>query len=136
MEPLSLDDKQTLQAIGILADTLDEVSGRGVFDTILVSKALRQVLATQSRPAFDFASRAFSTLDPELRRQVADDADVRARQFAGAKAAERRRARRRLGSSEKAVKDTELTAHPAPASASGLLAALNARGRGRRSHPG
>ncbi len=78
---MSLDDPRTLQAIGILADALDGVSGAGVIDTVLVSKALRQVLATHSRPAFDFASRAFSTLDPEVKRQVATDADHRAREF-------------------------------------------------------
>ena len=76
---LSLDDHRTLEAIGILADALDGVSGAGVIDTVLVSKALRQVLATRSRPAFDFASRAFSTLDPEVKRRVAADADNRAR---------------------------------------------------------
>jgi len=78
--PLPLDDKRTLQAIGILADALDDVSGAGVLDTVLVSKALRQVLATKSRPAFDFASRAFSTLDPEVKRQVAVDASTKARE--------------------------------------------------------
>ena len=32
--PLPLDDKRTLQAIGILADALDDVSGAGVLDTV------------------------------------------------------------------------------------------------------
>jgi len=73
--PLSLDDNATIQAIGILADVLDSVSGPGVLDTVLVSKALRQVMATRSQPAFDFASRAFSTLEPTLKRRVAQDAD-------------------------------------------------------------
>ncbi|WP_255542603.1 hypothetical protein [Azospirillum sp. INR13] len=60
---LSLDDNGTIQAIGILADVLDGVEGPGGLDTVLVSKALRQVIATKSQPAFEFASRAFNTLD-------------------------------------------------------------------------
>lgn len=72
---LSLDDNGTIQAIGILADVLDGVEGPGGLDTVLVSKALRQVIATKSQPAFEFASRAFNTLDPSVRRQVAESAD-------------------------------------------------------------
>ncbi|WP_042695693.1 hypothetical protein [Azospirillum sp. B506] len=72
---LSLDDNRTLQAIGILADVLDGVEGPGGLDTVLVSKALRQVIATKSQPAFEFASRAFNTLEPSVRRQVAETAD-------------------------------------------------------------
>lgn len=72
---LSLDDSRTIQAIGILADVLDGVDGPGGLDTVLVSKALRQVIATKSQPAFEFATRAFNTLDPAVRRQVAEDAD-------------------------------------------------------------
>lgn len=79
METFSLDDSRTLQAIGILADVLDGVSGPGGLDTVLVSKALRQVVATKSQPAFEFASRAFNTLDPAVRRKVAADADTAAR---------------------------------------------------------
>ncbi|MBP2233188.1 hypothetical protein [Azospirillum agricola] len=80
MDPLdlSLDDHRTLQAIGILADVLDGVDGPGGLDTVLVSKALRQVIATKSKPAFEFASRAFNTLDPEVRRKVKADADTAA----------------------------------------------------------
>ncbi|WP_029006736.1 hypothetical protein [Azospirillum halopraeferens] len=77
-QSLSLDDSQTIQAIGILADVLDGVSGPGGLDTVLVSKALRQVIATRSKPAFEFASRAFNTLDPGVRRQVAREADAAA----------------------------------------------------------
>ncbi|KAA0577173.1 hypothetical protein [Azospirillum sp. Sh1] len=72
---LSLDDNRTIQAIGILADVLDGVEGPGGLDTVLVSKALRQVIATKSQPAFEFASRAFNTLEPSVRRQVAETAD-------------------------------------------------------------
>lgn len=74
MQPLRLDDSRTLQAIGILADVLDKISGPTVLDTVLVSKALRQVLATKSQPALDFAARAFSTLDPDLRVKIQDSA--------------------------------------------------------------
>jgi hypothetical protein len=74
MQSLALDDDNTLEAIGILADVLDDVSDRVGLDTVLVSKALRQVIATRSQPAFDFASRAFNTLDPTVRRRVAADA--------------------------------------------------------------
>ncbi|MBP2299317.1 hypothetical protein [Azospirillum picis] len=75
LNDLSLDDNRTIQAIGILADVLDGVEGPGGLDTVLVSKALRQVIATKSQPAFEFASRAFNTLDPEVRREVAEKSD-------------------------------------------------------------
>ena len=75
LEPISLDDNQTLQAIGILADVLDGVDGPGGLDTVLVSKALRQVIATKSQPAFEFATRAFNTLDPSVRRRVGSGGD-------------------------------------------------------------
>jgi hypothetical protein len=75
MQPIALDDDSTIEAIGILADVLDGVSERGGLDTVLVSKALRQVIATRSQPAFEFAARAFNTLDPDLRQRVAENAD-------------------------------------------------------------
>lgn len=75
MDKMSLDDSNTIQAIGILADVLDGVSAPGALDTVMVSKALRQVIATRSAPAFEFATRAFNTLDPEVRRRVAATAD-------------------------------------------------------------
>jgi len=113
--PLSLDDKRTLQAIGILADALDDVSGAGVLDTVLVSKALRQVLATKSKPAFDFASRAFSTLDGDVKRQVAADADTKAREAAVQR-----------GEEEPLPMGIRRAAVAAP---TGILSALNNRGR-------
>jgi hypothetical protein len=121
---MSLDDHRTLQAIGILADALDGVSGAGVIDTVLVSKALRQVLATRSRPAFDFASRAFSTLDPEVKRQVAADADNRAREHV------RRQSEETLPAGVRSAAVAAPTGRPPVArSATGILAALNNRGR-------
>ena len=118
MSPMPHDDKRTLEAIGILADALDGVSGAGVLDTVLVSKALRQVLATKSRPAYDFASRAFSTLAPEVKRQVAADARVKARDFARRDDDELPRALR-----------SAATAAPVSASVGSILGALNNRGR-------
>jgi hypothetical protein len=82
MDKLSLDDPGAIQAIGILADVLDGVAAPGALDTVMVSKALRQVMITRSAPAFEFASRAFRTLDPEVRRQVAADADQAANDVA------------------------------------------------------
>ena len=122
---LSLDDQRTLQAIGILADALEGVSGAGVIDTVLVSKALRQVLITRSRPAFDFASRAFSTLDPEVKRRVAADADNRAREHV-------RRQKEKDESLPAGVRSTGAaipTGRVGVRSPSGILAALNNRGR-------
>lgn len=75
MQTIALDDDSTLEAIGILADVLDDASNHGGLDTVLVSKALRQVIATRSQPAFDFANRAFNTLDPSIRQRVAANAD-------------------------------------------------------------
>ena len=74
MPSLRLEDDQTIQAIGILADVLDRFSGVTSLECTLVSKALRQVQQTRSQIGMDFASRAFATLEPEIRRQIADDA--------------------------------------------------------------
>ena len=65
MPSLRLDDDQTIQAIGILADVLDRFSGVTSLECTLVSKALRQVQQTRSQIGMDFASRAFATLEPE-----------------------------------------------------------------------
>ncbi len=120
--PMSLDDHRTLQAIGILADALDGVSGAGIIDTVLVSKALRQVLATRSRPAFDFASRAFSTLDAEVKRQVAADADNRARDYAS------RQVEEPLPAGIRAAAVGQPLGRTAAKSPTSILAALNSRG--------
>ncbi|TWA87210.1 hypothetical protein FBZ83_10172 [Azospirillum brasilense] len=126
LEPISLDDNQTLQAIGILADVLDGVDGPGGLDTVLVSKALRQVIATKSQPAFEFATRAFNTLDADVRRQVAETADQAAHDSVELRA----RVGGFLATSAKAP-----TGGPAtPAQATSFLNALNLRNR-RRSPP-
>ncbi|CAK0743863.1 conserved hypothetical protein [uncultured Gammaproteobacteria bacterium] len=132
MQPvMSLEDNRTLQAIGILADVLDEVSGPGVLDTVLVSKALRQVLATRSRPAFDFASRAFSTLDPILRGQIASEAGHAAEEAA------RKRKPQRDPITEIREDDASTASRPGfkTPTGGGLLAALNNRGRTIRGRP-
>lgn len=121
METFSLDDSQTLQAIGILADVLDGVSAQGALDTVLVSKALRQVIATKSQPAFEFATRAFNTLDPAVRRQVAVDADNAARDTV--------ELRHRVGGFLGTPVRKPVPASPAAQAGSAFLAALNNRRR-------
>lgn len=118
---LSLDDNRTLQAIGILADVLDGLSGSGAIDTVVVAKALRQVIATKSRPAYDFASRSFESLDGQTKRQVARDAEVAARDAAEL------RGRVTGFLSRPPRRPTASAAQP-----TGLLGAINVgRGRGR-----
>jgi len=131
--PLSLDDNATIQAIGILADVLDAVSGPGVLDTVLVSKALRQVMATRSQPAFDFATRAFSTLDPSLKRRVAEDADNAARDAAELRqrvAGFLNTAPRKPVASPAPPPAPQASPPSPPVQGAGLLGALNTRGRG------
>ncbi|HYD32478.1 MAG TPA: hypothetical protein VEB64_16670 [Azospirillaceae bacterium] len=130
MENLSLEDSNTLQAISILADVLDKVSGPTILDTVLVSKALRQVLATKSQPAFDFASRAFMTLDPELRVKIAEDAEEAVQ--------ETMKLRGRVSGLLNDMKARPPGSIPGPAPRSqpsqptSFLAALNSRAFGRR----
>lgn len=119
---ISLDDAITLQAIGILADSLDEVSGSGILDTVLVSKALRQAMNTKSRPAFDFASRAFSTLDAHVRQQVARSASSKAKEMAVGR-------RRPLPAAP--APGPAPGARPQKSAPTGLLGAINVRSRGR-----
>jgi hypothetical protein len=115
MPSLRLDDDQTIQAIGILADVLDRFSGVTSLECTLVSKALRQVQQTRSQIGMDFASRAFATLEPEIRRQIAADAAVEASN--GLKLPKLRAPR---------------PVNPAP---TGLLGAINNRGASRNRKP-
>jgi len=129
MDPLdlSLEDHRTLQAIGILADVLDGVDGPGGLDTVLVSKALRQVIATKSQPAFEFASRAFNTLDPEVRRQVKADADTAAQ---GAKDL-----RTRVGGFLSTAPKKPVPQGPVVGQGPNFITALNLRSRRRPTPP-
>lgn len=81
MATLRLDDEPTITAIGILADVLDRFSGKTSLECALVSKALRQVQATRSQVGMEFASRAFATLDPNMRQQIAGEAEGAAQEF-------------------------------------------------------
>ena len=117
MPSLRLDDDQTIQAIGILADVLDRFSGVTSLECTLVSKALRQVQQTRSQIGMDFASRAFATLEPEIRRQIADDATDAAIEASGPKLPKLRAPR---------------PVNPAP---TGLLGAINNRGASRNRKP-
>jgi hypothetical protein len=118
MPSLRLDDDQTIQAIGILADVLDRFSGVTSLECTLVSKALRQVQQTRSQIGMDFASRAFATLEPEIRRQIADDAADAAIEATNSPRLPKLRAPR--------------PANPAP---TGLLGAINNRGGSRNRKP-
>lgn len=120
MQPqIKLDDERTIQAIGILADVLDHFSGSTQLECTLVSKALRQVQATKSQIGMDFAARAFATLEPEVRRQIADEAEEAAQDFAAGSGRLPRLRPPRPDSPEAAVH----------AQVTGLLNALNNRGR-------
>ena len=118
MPSLRLDDDQTIQAIGILADVLDRFSGVTSLECTLVSKALRQVQQTRSQIGMDFASRAFATLEPEIRRQIADDATDAAVEASNGLKLPKLRAPRPV--------------NPAP---TGLLGAINNRGSSRNRKP-
>jgi hypothetical protein len=115
MATLRLDDEPTITAIGILADVLDRFSGKASLECALVSKALRQVQATRSQVGMEFASRAFATLDPTMRQQIAGEAEGAAQEFLDTRLP-RLRAPRPAAPAEKPQ-------------ATGLLNALNAGGR-------
>lgn len=90
MTTLSLNDPLTLRAIGILADVLDDLSGPERLECLMAANALRQVLETRSENALAFANEAFSSLEPDVRRQIqtdATDSAVKALEKAGEKAA-------------------------------------------------
>jgi len=120
MYNLALEDDNTLEAIGILADALDDVSDNVGLDTVLVSKALRQVIATRSQPAYDFANRAFNALDPTVRRRIALSADRAAHDAVEV----RHRVMGFLGAPSRRN-------NPQQGQASSLLTALNLRSRRR-----
>ncbi|WP_049974686.1 hypothetical protein [Azospirillum sp. B4] len=71
---LRLNDTKTLQAIGILADVLDDLSGPERLECLMAANALRQVLETRSENALVFAREAFESLESDVRRQIHTDA--------------------------------------------------------------
>ena len=71
---LELNDPKTLEAIGILANTLDDITGPERLECLMAANALRQVVETQSENALNFAREAFQSLDGDIRRRVETDA--------------------------------------------------------------
>ena len=71
---LRSNDGKTLEAMGILADSLDHLSGPEHLDCMMAANAIRQVLETKSEMALRFARQAFESLDGDIRRQVHSDA--------------------------------------------------------------
>lgn len=124
---LPLDDERTLTAIGILADVLDRFSGTTALECTLVSKALRQVQATRSQVGMDFASRAFSTLDADVRRRIADEAEEVAQDAVAPRAPRLRAAR--------SADDAPAKAKPQPRQSTSFLDALNTGSRGKGATP-
>jgi hypothetical protein len=112
MAKFRLDEDHSIDAIKILATVLDQVGGPTRQDCRLASKALRQVVATGSEPGLDLAARAFASIDPSLRREVAAVAADAAVEAGPLFRARGRRPRK-----------------PAAAQATGFLDALNAGGR-------
>lgn len=130
MTSLQLDDSKTLQAIGILADVLDELSGPERLECLMAANALRQVLETRSENALAFANEAFESLDSDVRNQIHTEATDSA-----FKLVEQTRAARTTGGGKD--KAAPLPQRPAAApprerkpGASPFLDAVNQRGTG------
>lgn len=75
---VELTDPKTLEAIGILATTLDDITGPERLECLMAANALRQVVETQSENALTFARQAFESLDTDVRKRVENDATVTA----------------------------------------------------------
>lgn len=74
MTPVPLNDPKTLEAIGILASVLDEITGPERLECLMAANALRQVVETKSETAMNFARQAFESLDGDVRRRIESDA--------------------------------------------------------------
>ena len=74
MADLPLDDPKTLEARGILAGVLDDVTGPERLECLMAANALRQVVETRSETALNFARQAFESLDGDVRRRIQTDA--------------------------------------------------------------
>jgi hypothetical protein len=79
---LTLNDPKTLQAIHILADVLDDVTGIERLECLMAANALRQVAETRSETALNFAKQTFDSLDADIRRRVEGDATASAEKVA------------------------------------------------------
>lgn len=71
---VELNDPKTLEAIGILANVLDDVTGPERLECLMAANALRQVVETRSENALTFARQAFESLDGDIRRRLETDA--------------------------------------------------------------
>lgn len=76
-----LNDPKTLEAIGILAGVLDEITGPERLECLMAANALRQVVETKSETALNFARQAFESLDTDVRRRIQTDATDTAVRF-------------------------------------------------------
>jgi hypothetical protein len=75
---VELNDPKTLEAIGILAGVLDDVTGPDRLECLMAANALRQVVESRSENALLFARQAFESLDGDVRRRVENDATATA----------------------------------------------------------
>jgi hypothetical protein len=75
---VELNDPKTLEAIGILAGVLDDVTGPDRLECLMAANALRQVVESRSENALLFARQAFESLDGDVRRRVENDATTTA----------------------------------------------------------
>lgn len=112
---MQLNDSRTLEAIGILANVLDEMAGPERLECLMAANALRQVLETQSETALNFARQAFESLDSDIRVEIRDEATE-----AAFKVVEQR------GKAAKVANQRLI--RPAPKSASPVLDAINRGG--------
>ncbi|QJE71937.1 hypothetical protein HHL28_01355 [Aerophototrophica crusticola] len=71
---LQLNDPKMLEAIGILANVLDDITGPERLECLMAANALRQVVETKSESALTFAQQAFESLEPDVRRRIHTDA--------------------------------------------------------------
>lgn len=71
---LQLNDPKTLEAMGILANVLDDITGPERLECLMAANALRQVVDTRSEAALDFARQAFESLNGDVRRRIHSDA--------------------------------------------------------------
>lgn len=59
-------DRTTLKAVAVLAGAVEKCAG----SSNMASYALKAVLKNKTRPALDFAGRAFDMLEPKLRKRI------------------------------------------------------------------
>ncbi|WP_372400452.1 hypothetical protein ABMY26_33110 [Azospirillum sp. HJ39] len=118
-------DRETLEAVGVLARAVDGERVPGVLECRLLANALRRTLDSGGELELAEASRVFRTLDADLRDRIVARARQEARQARAQGTDAARQAVTQEGTREGPAAEKPAAAEPKARAGTNFLAALN-----------